>query len=70
MRLGGSRLGGLLSYAALGVAVVFALFPIVWTVLTSVKVPAEVLAYPPRWIPSQVTLIHYQDIFANSNMAR
>ncbi len=42
---------------------VLVLFPIFWMVLASVRPVAEVLAYPPKWIPQQFTLKYYQQLF-------
>src|SRR5579859_6445554 len=41
-----------------------ALFPIFWMVLGSLRPVDEVLAYPPRWVPQDLTLRFYQTIFA------
>ncbi len=49
---------------AIGAAVV--LFPIFWMVLASVRPVAEVLAYPPKWIPEQFTLDYYRQLFDSS----
>jgi len=49
---------------ALGAVVV--LFPIFWMVLASVRPVAEVLAYPPKWIPEQFTLDYYRQLFDSS----
>ncbi len=55
----GSFINGLL----LAVGSIIMLAPFVWMVSTSFKLPAEVIAYPPIWIPSQVTLEHYKKVF-------
>jgi multiple sugar transport system permease protein len=44
-------------------ATVVILFPIFWMVLGSVRPVAEVLAYPPKWIPEQFTLEYYGQLF-------
>ncbi len=59
-----------LTYGVLSLVAGASLFPIVWGVLTSVKFPGDLVSYPPRWIPTSVTLVHYADVFLNSNMAR
>jgi len=46
-------------YVIVGLAVAFALFPIVWTVLTSVKFPSDILHSPPIWLPKKLTFVHY-----------
>lgn len=40
------------------------LFPIFWIVLGSVRPVAEVLAYPPKWIPQEFTLRYYKELLA------
>jgi multiple sugar transport system permease protein len=49
---------------ALGAVLV--LFPIFWMVLASVRPVAEVLAYPPQWVPKQFTLEYYRQLFESS----
>jgi ABC-type glycerol-3-phosphate transport system permease component len=48
-------------YAALALAVVFALLPIAWGVSTSFKTSAAVHAVPPRWWPADPTLANWAD---------
>lgn len=43
--------------------VVFFLAPILWQVLTSVKVNRDISAVPTVYIPSQITLEHYLSLF-------
>jgi ABC-type glycerol-3-phosphate transport system permease component len=62
--------GQLAIYGLLGLAVLFALLPILWAVLTSIKPAGELVVYPPQWVPSRPTFAHYQDIFLNSNLGR
>lgn len=52
-------------HATLVVATVFALFPIVWGVLTSFKTERDIYAYPPRWIPDPVTLQNYEEVYSS-----
>jgi len=42
---------------------VFALFPIVWGISSSLKPANEIIEYPPRLVPGNVTLEHYVRIF-------
>jgi multiple sugar transport system permease protein len=53
-----------LRYVAVGLALLFFLFPIVWIAGTSIKLPADYLSDPPIWIPSEVTFRHYQSVMA------
>ncbi len=41
---------------------VFALFPVLWTVLTSFKPQAEVQQIPPTWLPHKFTLENYAQV--------
>ncbi len=49
-----------LTYIALGIALFFALFPIVWTISMSFKTIGEYYSFPPVWIPRQPTLENYK----------
>jgi multiple sugar transport system permease protein len=49
--------------------VIFFLFPTLWIVVTSLKVPVEYFSIPPRWIPENPTLEHYQKMFVTYNVA-
>lgn len=51
-------------YAVLIVVLVFSLFPILWVIGTSVKLPGEYLRNPPVWVPQEPTFIHYQNVMA------
>ncbi|MHC0038811.1 carbohydrate ABC transporter permease [Pseudoneobacillus sp. C159] len=45
---------------------IFILFPFVWLILSSFKVPAELFSKPPTWLPSEGTLEYYIEIFRDS----
>jgi multiple sugar transport system permease protein len=49
-------------YTVLIIVLVFCLFPILWVIGTSVKLPGEYLRNPPVWIPQNPTLVHYQNV--------
>ncbi len=57
------------TYAILTATVVFCLVPVVWALITSLKTEANVVAYPPRWLPDPATLESYRLVF-ESNMPR
>jgi multiple sugar transport system permease protein len=42
----------------------FALFPTFWMVSTSFKDAGEWITWPPHWLPQDVTLLNYKQIFA------
>lgn len=48
------------------VIAVVALFPIVWGLSSSLKPSAQITEFPPRLIPREVTLEHYQRIIGDS----
>jgi multiple sugar transport system permease protein len=66
----GSALGLAGRYAFLLLMSLVALGPLAWTVLTSLKPPVQVMAYPPVWIPSPPTLENYTGVIFNSGMPR
>jgi multiple sugar transport system permease protein len=59
-----SPLISILRYVAVAAALIFFLFPIVWIVGISIKLPADYLNDPPIWIPSEITFRHYQSVMA------
>ena len=52
------------AYAALGVAVLFILFPIYWMVITSLKLPREIYRVPSLW-PQVFTWSNYDTLLAD-----
>lgn len=49
---------------------VFIYFPILWLVLSSISTRADLLATPPRWIPTHPSLDNYRDIlFPGENVS-
>jgi len=59
-----------LVYAALGVALIFALLPIFWGASTSFKPQMEVHLVPATWIPHTPTLANYFDAVFDARFAR
>ena len=56
---------------ALGLLAVIWLAPIVWVMVTSLKLTADIVRLPPEWFPWPVTLEHYQEVlFSSSRTAR
>jgi multiple sugar transport system permease protein len=53
-----------LRYAVLLVVLIFCLFPILWVIGISVKLPGEYMRNPPVWIPQNPTLVHYTNVMA------
>jgi multiple sugar transport system permease protein len=62
---------GLALTLALSVLAAVWLLPIVWVVVTSLKVNADIVKLPPEWIPWPVTAEHYHEVlFSSSRTAR
>ncbi|MBV8883437.1 MAG: carbohydrate ABC transporter permease [Chroococcidiopsidaceae cyanobacterium CP_BM_RX_35] len=52
-----------LLFVAILLIVVFCLAPVLWQLLTSIKVNADIAAVPNVYIPSRYTLNHYIELF-------
>lgn len=59
-----------LSYALLGIAVLAALFPIFWTVSTSIKQRADTFVLPPKFLVFEPTLKNYLAIFNTAGFGK
>ncbi len=57
-------------YVLLVAASLLSIFPILWMVLTSIKIPQQMYSSPPRLIPSVVTTAHYGEVLKNPLMLR
>ena len=51
-----------LRYAVLLIVLTFCLFPILWVISISVKLPGEYMRNPPVWIPQNPTLVHFTNV--------
>ncbi len=51
-----------LQYVVLSALALLFLFPILWSLLNSLKLPAEALAVPPTYLPSQLVLENYIEL--------
>ena len=51
-----------LKYLTLALALLFFLFPIIWVVITSIKLPGEYMHRPPILIPNHPTFLHYRNV--------
>ena len=54
-----------LKYILLIFSIIFALFPLIWMLSTSIKLPKDYFSNPPVWIPNNFTLEHYFSLFQN-----
>ncbi len=59
-----------LRFILLTVYLIFALFPLIWILLTSIKSPMEVYAFPVKYIPSHLTFQNYQRLFNYAHFGR
>jgi multiple sugar transport system permease protein len=59
-----SRYAGILCRVlALAAFLVFAVFPLLWVFITSLKPSGEIFAFPVKYIPSRISLQGYQKLF-------
>jgi multiple sugar transport system permease protein len=67
-RVAGSS-GGLVAagarYALCALVAAITVFPFLWMVSTSFKLPAEAITLPPKWIPVPFTLENYVKLFTS-----
>ncbi|HZO26608.1 MAG TPA: carbohydrate ABC transporter permease [Chloroflexota bacterium] len=52
----------LIAYLALGIGSLWALFPFLWMISTSLKSDSQVLIYPPAWVPAPAVWGNYQAV--------
>jgi multiple sugar transport system permease protein len=64
------RLVSLALHAALLVGAVATLVPLGWMLSASLMPTGEASSFPPRFLPSQVTLDHYRELFERLNLGR
>jgi multiple sugar transport system permease protein len=54
-------------YALLALVSLVFLTPLAWTLISSLKPEAQIVSYPPRWIPEQVTGRNYAKVLERFN---
>ena len=57
-------------YIFLTLLSLFAVFPFLWMLLTSLKPIAEIFEFPPRFMPRTLSLGHYQEILQDPSWPR
>jgi multiple sugar transport system permease protein len=57
-----SERAAVIAYAALGVGSLWALFPFLWMISTSLKSDSQVLVYPPVWVPTPLVWENYLEV--------
>lgn len=53
-------------YAVVTAVAVLMILPFYWMVLTAISPASDILAFPPKWIPSRLTLEHFAVAFAKA----
>ena len=59
--------GTVLTYAGVIASLLFFLMPFAWMLATSLKGNEDYFSFPPVWIPTEPSLIHYQGLFTRGN---
>lgn len=67
---GKSLLPTVLVHLGLAAGLVFAGFPVLWMLFSSLKSNTEIFALPPRLLPDQFTLMAYRSIFGDPAKVR
>jgi multiple sugar transport system permease protein len=62
-----ARLQTMALTVALGLLAIVWLAPIVWVLVTSVKLAPDIVRLPPEWIPWPMTLDHYHEVLLSSS---
>ena len=57
------KLGSVVGVVLLIIAAIFALGPLLWTVTTSLRTPAEAFTNPPQWLPLHPDFGNYAAVF-------
>ena len=57
------KVGGIAGLVVLVIAMMFALGPLLWTVVTSLRSPAVAFTNPPQWIPLHPDFSNYAAVF-------
>jgi len=65
-----SRSIKVLRYAIIAVALLAVMLPILWILVSSLKPSDEIFQIPPQYIPREVTLEHYNALFADTLFVR
>ncbi len=59
-------LGRLLMYGAIAAGGIVMALPFYWMVITAVSPAPDIIAFPPRWLPSHLTIEHFQAALAKA----
>jgi multiple sugar transport system permease protein len=61
------QVGTVLTYVGIGAVLAFFLMPFLWIVTTSLKGNEDYFTFPPVWIPTEPSLVHYKGLFERGN---
>jgi multiple sugar transport system permease protein len=61
------QVGMCFTYIGIAAALIFFLFPFVWILTTSLKGNEDYFTFPPVWIPTEPSLVHYYRLFTHGN---
>lgn len=53
-----------LTLTALTIMSLVVLLPIIWTISTSLRLPKDSFTLPPRWLPTEMRVQNYADVFS------
>ena len=57
-------------FLALGLFLIFAIGPLYWIIVTSLKDPTEIYTFPIRYLPSSPSLESYRKLFGFAEFGR
>lgn len=53
-------------YAVVGLGAALMIFPFYWMVITSISPAPDIIAFPPKWVPSRVTFEHFEEAWTKA----
>jgi ABC-type glycerol-3-phosphate transport system permease component len=62
----GGATGRIALFAVVSAVAVLMILPFYWMVVTAVSPASDILAFPPKWIPSRLTTEHFATAFAKA----
>jgi len=65
-----SAISRIVKYSILGIGAAVMVLPFLWMLSTSLKLPSEVLSWPPEFIPKHFTLENFSTVFATAPFVR
>ncbi len=53
-------------YVVVGLGAVLMVLPFYWMIVTAISPAPDIIAFPPKWIPSRITWEHFQEAWAKA----